>query len=290
MFSRVLVAIDLKQSPEDLVRWISDLKLKSIEKILLLNVIDDRASSRIDKDIIAKKLGEYGAKLGMPRDKIETQIATGLPFDEIICQANRWEASVIVIGPGRGPAWASSWIGATALRILEYSPIPIMTCPSVHPSSNKGESLNLMVAMDFSNHAVNAYEKTLELLSKESSMPQKLTFAHVHDDKNLELLLKVANPEQIEPLIEIERKRLEKMKEEALKIGVKSVSISMTKGIPTESILDLIEDDHTDLVILGDQGQGASEKYRIGKNAYRIAQEAKCCVLVVPLTRKKLCI
>ncbi|SMG48817.1 universal stress protein [Dethiosulfovibrio salsuginis] len=289
MFKRVLIAIDLKQNPDDLISCISNLKLKSIEKVLLLNVIDDRINPSFDKDVIAAKLEEYGLKLGLPGDKIETQISTGLPFDEIICQANRWEASVIAIGPGHGPTWASSWIGSTALRILEYSPIPIMTCNS-GKNCSKEQSLSLMNAMDFSNHAINAYEKLLELLSGEPNSFKKLTLVHIHDDKNLELLLKVANAEQIEPLIEIEKKRLEKMKEEALRAGIESVNISMKKGIPTESILDLIEEEHTSLVVLGAQGQGASEKYRVGKNAYRIAQEAKCCVLIVPLTRKKLCI
>lgn len=280
----MLIATDLEQGSEDVVRSVAALNGCNVERILLLHVQDERlghsATSR-EKEEKLKKQSVFLKERGLP---VESLIARGVPFDEIIHRAERWGATMVVLGPGKAPSWASSLIGSTTLRVLELSPLPVLVCPA-GTFSGKGPR-EMMMAMDFSSHAIQAYEELLEALRDCRGFFKKLSLVHIHEQTNVDLLLKVVGEDQIDALIDIERSRLDRMARQARETGIGTVNIHMGTGRPVDQLLEVTGKEKPDILVLGAQGQGASDKYRIGKAVYRLAHMAPCGVLVVPLSKK----
>jgi len=287
MLKNILIATDLQEKSDEMVDSLSVFIGCSVGQVRLIHVIDERISKRKEIEPYNKDELERQAKIIQKMGfNTETWVTRGIPFDEIIHHAQSWGATLIVVGAGKAPEWVSSWMGSTTLRVLELCPLPVMTTPSVHPGTpSQGE---VMMAMDFSDNAFFAFQQLLDLFRNCPTSVTKLTLIHVHKSKNIDLLLKFVDKIHINAIVEIERSRLQKMAQEARDIGIASTEILMKTGKPVDKLLEIIERTQPTMTVLGAQGQGASERYRIGKTAYRLSQLASCRVLTVPFPHKGL--
>jgi nucleotide-binding universal stress UspA family protein len=114
---------------------------------------------------------------------------------------------------------------------------------------------------------------------------KKVTILHVHQRSNIELLEKVVARGRIQEIIELELSRLEEMAEGLRNKGIKEVEVSMRTGRVVDEFLSEVEEKKPALVIVGAQGAGRSEMFRVGSCAFRVSHKAPANVLVVPLGR-----
>jgi nucleotide-binding universal stress UspA family protein len=114
---------------------------------------------------------------------------------------------------------------------------------------------------------------------------KRVTILHVHERSNIELLEKVVAKGRIQEIIELELSRLEEMAEALRNKGVKDVEVSMRTGRVVDEFISEAEEKKPTLIIVGAQGVGRSEMFRVGSCAFRVSHRAPANVLVVPLGR-----
>lgn len=286
MLRHILVATDLRPRSEEILCSLDSMEPSSVGKITLLHVLDERVNGQPLDAEAEDRFGKQAARLEGRGFRLEAIALKGVPFDVIVHEAQVREASLAVIGRGDSPRWKSSIMGETVLRVLELCPCPVMICHG--EGAHRHQLDDVVLGVDFSNESHHALQAMKKLAKDAPGAIRKVTLLHVHEQKNIDLLLKLVNREQVEQIVTLEKERLEEMVLGLRSAGIPEVSVRMRTGKPVDEILADIEENSPTLAVLGAQGQGRSEMYRIGTTAFRVAQMASCGVLVIPLSRPTL--
>ncbi len=120
---------------------------------------------------------------------------------------------------------------------------------------------------------------------------ERMTILHVHERHHAALFQGIPGAgrecrDKMEALIALEMERFQEMMERLKKAHPRlDVAVIAEEGQAVETILDTAKTTKATLVLLGAQGKAWSPQYRIGTVAYRVAQQAPCPVLVVPMHR-----
>ena len=283
MFKHILVASDLKPRSEEILHAVASMHPGFIGKITLLHVMDERSNGQLLDAEAEERFEKQKGSLEERGFHVDAVVLKGVPFDTIVHEAQVRDASLVMIGRGDNPRWKSRIMGETALRVLELSSCPVLVC---HEREVRGSLLeDIVLGIDFSNEAHHALQAVKKLALDCPGAVRKVTILHVHEQKNIDLLLKLVTPAQVEQVVALELERLEEMVSGLQEAGIPEVSVRMRTGRPVDEILADVLENLPSLVVLGAQGQGRSEMYRIGTTAFRVAQMAACGVLVIPLSR-----
>ena len=132
--------------------------------------------------------------------------------------------------------------------------------------------MRLLFAYDGSDGAKRALEVVLELAAPGDA----LTLVGVAEGVPLfGHAASLPTPEQ-------ERECEEKLAEAAATLGGKNLSVDLVSrsGDPAAAILDVAEQVHPDLVVLGTRGLSAPERWLIGSVSAKVLHHARCSVLV----------
>lgn len=286
MFKHILVATDLRPRSEEILSSLGSVNPAYVGRITLLHVLDERSNGHPLDDDGQDRFEKQKARLEGRGFRVEAIALRGVPFDVIVHEAQAREASLVVIGRGDSPRWKSRIMGETVLRVLELCPCPVMVC---HGEGAQNPLFgDVVLGIDFSNESHHALQAMKKVPKDAPGVIRKVTLLHVHEQRNIDLLLKLVNREQIEQIVALEQERLEEMVLGLMSAGIPDVSVRMRTGKPVDEILADIEGNSPTLAVMGAQGQGRSEMYRIGTTAFRVAQMASCGVLVIPLSRPAL--
>jgi len=134
---------------------------------------------------------------------------------------------------------------------------------------------SLLVAVDGSESAKKAFEKSIYLAQKCSS---KIDLVHV---VQCELGGDSANTfEIIDELKNNATKMLEEYKNQAAKNNI-SIQIMVTQGDPAKVIIELAKAKSYDLIIMGTRGRTAFQELLIGSVSQKVMHHASCPVMVV---------
>jgi nucleotide-binding universal stress UspA family protein len=146
---------------------------------------------------------------------------------------------------------------------------------------------NILFGEDFSNSSHEAFKFLRKICSERKGSDLEATLLHVHEQSNLEMLLKVASMEKINRIEKSEKERLEELAE-LLSADMKiRPCVDIRRGNQVKEFLNAIKDNGSLMVLIGAQGLRWSEQYRIGETAFRIAEESPVPVLVIPLDKMK---
>lgn len=286
MFQNILFATDLGKRSEEGVSVLCTIPAASVSNITLLHILDERSNANNISDESSAILERQAKRLRDKGFSVETVHIRGIPFDVIVHEAQTRKASITVIGRSNSPRWKTRILGETVLRVLELSPCPILVCCNC---SGEGELLrDVMLGIDFSNEAYTALQLVRKTAVDAPGLLRKVTLLHIHEQTNIDMLLKLVNSDQIEKIIAVEKERLEEMAQSLKQSGIDEVSVRMRTGKPVDEMLADISERKPTLAVLGAQGQGRSDLYRIGTTAFRVTQLAECPVLVIPLQRPPL--
>lgn len=133
---------------------------------------------------------------------------------------------------------------------------------------------NIAVAVDFSEQSLKALDRAI-LISKNNGA--KLVLVHVVDTKSFGSIT-AYDLGYAEKVKEETEKEMEKLKNQALAEGVTEVETLVKDGSP-KRILTTLPD--IELIICGESGYNAVEKFVLGSVAERIVRYSKYDVLVV---------
>ncbi|MGH2905912.1 MAG: universal stress protein [Solirubrobacterales bacterium] len=62
------------------------------------------------------------------------------------------------------------------------------------------------------------------------------------------------------------------------------VKVSARKGNPADAILDVAEEEHADLIVVGNKGMAGARRFLLGSVPNKISHHAPCSVLIVRTT------
>jgi len=140
-FSTVLVAVDFSDSSDNAFQMALTMAKSFSAKLLVLHVINEPVDmrgfyvphisfERLENEIKegAEKLMESFCRSNLADfENYETVIVSGLPYEEIIGQADEKGADLIVIGTHGRSGLDHVLFGSTAEKVVRKSRIPVLT-------------------------------------------------------------------------------------------------------------------------------------------------------------------
>lgn len=141
------------------------------------------------------------------------------------------------------------------------------------------EYRRVMVAVDGSDSAERAFKKATRIAVRNHS---DLVIVHVVDTRTYSMGMPALYTEGIVSESEVMTEQLEKYKQEAQAQGVSNVSVEIAKGHPRTLLAEELPKRHkVDLIIVGQTGLNAIERWMIGSVSEYILRTAPCDVLIV---------
>ena len=242
--------VDMKdQFPEqeyDLIaKWIKETEYKE--------------SDRLNQ--VAKRFDSKGLKF-------ETLITQGVPHLEIIKSAEEHGSDLIVLGKGR--AKEKVLLGATALKVIRRSPIPVMVA---RRKDGPLKIENILVPTDLFNITSKDLMFTAGLAG---FLDLNITSLNI-----VEIGSKKYPPELVERLRGNSYNNLTKKVAEA-NLGIKVNTVVKPEKNAFQGIIKYASENDIDLIFMNTYGGGEFRREEfIGSVAERVIQEAPCPVITV---------
>src|SRR5690606_272473 len=149
----LLVAIDSSQAAGRVLDWTAALLERFDARATLINVVDrllltdelagmpDAAALRsLETDAagaMREWLNERIRESGLPTDRVEGMMGTGDPSYEIIAQARRAEADLVVLGSRGGGIARTALIGRVVNKVVRSAPTSVLVV--THRRSEEGD-------------------------------------------------------------------------------------------------------------------------------------------------------
>lgn len=146
---------------------------------------------------------------------------------------------------------------------------------------------NILVPIDGSEHSVRAMSYALDLAEKYSADIKLLSVAQpVVATGSMFLTQPILPPASTAIYVKEIEAAHEKILAEALRKAKESkpninISKQLVNGRPADKIVKIANDGNFDLIVMGSRGAGGIKEFFLGSVSDRVADEARCPVLLV---------
>jgi len=286
LIKKILWASDGSEDSLDALDYVEDIAERCIAETVGLYVIPDYFEVDMkdqfpdqEYDLIAKwiketeykesdRLNQVAKRFESKGLKFETQITQGVPHLEIIKAAEEHGSDLIVLGKGR--AKEKVLLGATALKVIRRSPIPVMVA---RRKDGPLKIENILVPTDLFNITSKDLLFTAGLAGY---LDLHLTSLNI-----LEIGNKKYPPEVVERLRGNSYNNLTKKVAEA-NLGIDVNTVVKAEKNACHGIIKYASENDIDLIFMNTYGgrEFRREEF-IGSVAERVIQEAPCPVITV---------
>jgi len=210
--------------------------------------------------------------------RVESHLVPGHPADEIAAFASAREVDLVVLAPRGGAGLRLGSVGATALRVVWSSLLPVLL---VRERADGGYRTPL-VATDLGERAA-IIEKTARALSPRG----ELTLMHAFRGE-LEAALSLLGQavDALRLYQEQERlassRRLEQHWKQIRASSRRRAKLRLVHGHPVEAILQAAADLGADLIAIGKHSGPRWEEQALGSVVQNLVQQARTDLLIVP--------
>jgi nucleotide-binding universal stress UspA family protein len=219
-----------------------------------------------------------------PGVAIEAVVREGNTAAEILDQATKMSADLLVIGTHGRSGFERLVLGSVTEKVLRKARCPVLTVPRRLPDAvPSGPVLfkRILCAVDFSESSMHALKYALSLAQEADGC---LTVVHV---LRAEFVGQVGIGEEHVSFATLQRRH----EEEARKLLDKAVPEStaayctadtmLLRGKPWREILRIASDRQAELIVMGVQGRGAADLMFFGSTTQHVVREATCPVLTL---------
>lgn len=286
MIKKILWASDGSTDSLDALSYVEDIANRCRAETVGLYVIPDYFEVDMkdqfpeqEYDLIAKwiketksresdRLNDIAKQFESKGFSFKTRISQGVPHLQIIQIAEEENSDLIVLGKGR--AQEKLLLGATALKVIRRSPIPVMVARK-KPGPIKIE--NILVPTDLYNIASRDLLFTAGLAEY---LDMNITSLNVVEIGN-----KKYPPEVVERLRGNAYNSLTQKVNEA-NLGIKVNTVVKTGKNACRGIISYASENDIDIIFMNTYGGGEFRREEfIGSVAERVIQEAPCPVITV---------
>lgn len=277
--SKILVATDLTPASQDVVSLGVTIARKFHSQVILITVIPEIHTSSISPDAIKqgvvkllKEAGDVISKEGIA--SVETEVAIGSAFDQIVKYAVDRDVNLVVIGAGDKKETDKYQLGVTAEKVMRACPKPVwVTKRGCAPDLG-----NILVPVDFSDASERALRNAV-LMAK--SFGAKLTVLHVVEGlSNVYPGRPIVKPDEQGSFKKEQETEFARFLQRFDFHGVNWTKVVLT-GEPSEEILKTARDMKEPLIIMGSEGRTGLSRILMGSVAEKVVRELPCSMVTV---------
>jgi nucleotide-binding universal stress UspA family protein len=203
-------------------------------------------------------------------DAWERMALVGTPAEEINRVAERWGATMLILGLGRHTRFDRIFGGETAIQVMRHARSPVIAVPA----TTRGLPERALAAMDFTRASTAAAMLSAELLPQHGV----LYVAHVGAFAGAP-----AEPGDLIDLYrEGARSRLETVTEEIRRHADCAIEAVLLEGEPADAILKFAKRERCGLIALGGHELGLVDRILLGSIRTKVIRGATCSVLIAP--------
>ncbi|MDH5667823.1 MAG: universal stress protein [Nitrospira sp.] len=215
---------------------------------------------------------------------VQTQIATGIPSQEVLGAAEAHDVDLVVVGTLGKTGLKHVLLGSTAERVIRASPCPVLV---VRDEWSKGGQVGsgprpaaldrILVPVDFSDCSLDALEYAAVVARRAKA---SLTLLHVLEPVSYGLDFTLTIPGSRERKKEAAAERLAGVVA-ALKNANVSSDYVLRGGLPNDSILEAAKTSSADMIVMGTHGRRGLSHALYGSVAEFVLRNSRCPVLTV---------
>lgn len=219
---------------------------------------------------------EPAARAGRQVDILVTE---GHPATRILEEAAACLADLIVMGTHGLTGFERFMLGSVAEKVLRKAIRPVMTVPPAAATTAKVPYRRLLCPVDFSDSSLAAFRFAVSL-AKESAA--HLTILHVFEwPPDTELLVERFDADEFRRVIEQDAiRRLDALTTDDIRAWC-TPTTKVGYGKPYREILDIADNDATDLIVMGVSGRNPIDQMLFGSTTTQVVRRARCPVLTI---------
>jgi len=275
MFEHVVVAAHFASANSPLFDSLKDLHDHGARELTLVDVLRSHHSGSHDpgtREIANKRLLEQKTQLEHAGFRVNVEVTTGQPAQEIFNIARRHGASLILAG-SRGEHHLREFLrGSTILQLVRRSTLPTLIEPieaQYHQVRGRGFK-RLLLATDFSGRVSPAEQAMLNL----AGQAECIVLTHVIDDD----IAEVFGEDQARAAAHEKLRLLAARLPESAPAPV----LEVVGGLPSREVLRLARVHDISTIIMGKRGDGPVDEVLLGSTTDAVIRHAGCAVLMVP--------
>lgn len=230
---------------------------------------------------VAEEVRRFSGLHDVPSTRAEVIVSEGHPAREIVRQAERLPADLLVMGThGRG-GFERLFLGSVTEKVLRSTSVPVLTVSP--PVERVGTVVfkTILCPIEFSDPSTRALEYAL-MLAQESDA--RLILLHVVealvDAQALGEQSHFSVPEYRRYLESDARARLQAVIPEAARRWC-TPDERVVSGKAYRVILDIAEAEKAEIIVMGVHGKGALNRLFFGSTTHHVIREARCPVLTL---------
>lgn len=241
------------------------------------------------------RLQLLGADCALPIPPARCHVRNGKAYDQILREARRERADLIVIATHGYSGLKHFMLGSTAERIVRHAPCPVLAVREREHEfvrrkggSKRGPRFALkkiLVPTDFSEHSRDALQYAIALAKRFEARITLLHCIHPHYYTTSDEYAAYDLPRLMDSLNESAKIEMKRLVQETAFAGV-PFRTEIIVGAPGREIADFAAKKSSDLIVTSTQGRTGLKRAWIGSTAEATVRFAKCPVLVVPRREK----
>jgi nucleotide-binding universal stress UspA family protein len=286
IFDRVVMATDLSPAWDQIVACGGELRRLGCSGVILTYVITPNFFGGPGESLPPPAASRLAAQRQVLSDQgleviIETPI--GLPGRSLNTVAQKYGASLIIIGSHGKSRWREGVLGTFSGAVLHNVQFPLLVLAVQVAVGQEPSCLwhcaelleHLLFPTDFSQTAAEAM-CYLELLARRGVTRVTLLHALMTTQG------KSAEPQGTAEAEAVARNFLDLLQGRLEAAGVPEAETRMAVGHPVSVILEVLKTTDISLIVLGTQGKGYIEEISLGSVAHNISRFAPCPILLIP--------
>lgn len=290
MMERAIIATDLSEASDIMVKHMGFLKDFGVTSLLLLQCPDYQE--------VASEVFPYVATIqteAIERQKedleglgftVESRISPGNAKREINRIAEEEGFSLVVVGSQGRSLLGGAFLGGVAHEVMLGTRKPLLIIRlqvddqkhlSVTGIAEDGVVKRILFATDFSPGAEGAFAHLEQLIA--TGKVKHIELLHVQDRSHIEPHL----VERLDEFNTIDKDRLEEMKSRLASGNKVKIDTKLIYGDPHTEILRELEENDATMVMMGTQGRGFLRELFVGSVSQYIARRAQVPVFLIPI-------
>ena len=215
---------------------------------------------------------------------VQTNIATGIPSQQILAVAEAEDVDLIVVGTLGKTGLKHVLLGSTAERVIRASPCPVLAVRAEWSETERGGDgsgpaaiKRILVPVDFSDCSLDALEYAAVLAQRAKA---SVTLLHVLEPVSYGLDFTLTIPGSRARKKEAVAERLAGVVSALQALKVKAEYV-IRGGLPNDSTLETARTISADMIIMGTHGRRGLSHALYGSVAESVLRNSRCPVLTV---------
>lgn len=287
MFSTAMMATDLSPVSDAVIRCAGAVRALGVKRIVLFHALGLRHlqdMAPLLRERVEPRLAEQAAALRAEGFEVSVEVVAGSPAGEIPAHCLPDDVSLIIMGATSDSAVREVLMGSVTTHVLHSARCPVLVL-HLRPVEDSITDRCEIVCADLLGHIVfgtdfsDAAEQAFRLLERLARLgARQVTLLHVQDRGRI----RGEDADRLEEFNEIDRRRLDRVRQVLIEAGVDEVNIEIPFGSPAQEVTRWGDREDVTLVLLGTQGRGFFGEPLLGGTAHQVARRASVPTLLVP--------